>query len=285
MLQSDWHYISNLMAINNEGAMDQNPRAKYEDGTPAYSRFITGVFEMYNIALGDFPIPTLRNTAVKTGIREILWIYQKQTSSLKVARELGVNWWESWNVGDDSIGTVYGHTVNRYQLMNTLLNGLQHDPFSRRHIINLYQQEELNDNPGLYPCAYETLWSIRPGYEKNEYMLDMTLVQRSNDYLVAGYINKIQYVALMMMVVGHLNHVSKGNRYFTGKFRHLVQNLHVYDRHQDALTEILSREPIQNVDPRIVLRENKNFYDYTIDDFEVIDNVGQKLLSPLEVAV
>lgn len=282
---ADWYYISNLNAIKNEGAWDEDPRPKWKDGAPARSKFITGVFETYNVAMGDFPIPTLRNTAVKTGIREVFWIFQKQTSSLKVARELGINWWDSWDIGDGTIGSRYGNTVFRYALLDGLLYGLENEPFSRRHIMNLYQEEEFNDSPGLFPCAYETLWSIRPGYENNEYFLDMTLVQRSNDYIVAGYINKIQYVALMMMIVGHLNAASKESRYIVGKFHHLVQNLHVYDRHMDALEEILSRAPIKDVWPRIVLQENKNFYDYTIDDFEVIDNVGEKLSSPLEVAI
>ena len=282
---ADWYYISNLNTIKNEGVWDEDPRPKWNDGMAARSKFITGVFETYNVAMGDFPIPTLRNTAVKTGIREIFWIFQKQTNSLKVARELGVNWWNSWDIGDGTIGSRYGNTVFRYALLDGLLYGLENEPFSRRHIINLYQEEEFNDSPGLFPCAYETLWSIRPGYEEKEYFLDMTLVQRSNDYIVAGYINKIQYVALMMMIVGHLNNEKNDNRYIVGKFRHLVQNLHVYDRHMDALEEILSRAPIKDVHPRIVLKENKNFYDYSIDDFEVIDNVGEKLSSPLEVAI
>ena len=277
MNKADKYYILNLSKIMSEGSWDENPRPKYSDGTPAHSRFITQVFEEYDISKGEFPITTLRNTAIKTGIKEILWIYQKQTSSLEVARELGINWWEEWNIGDNSIGQRYGATIKRYDLMNKLLDGLVNDPFGRRHIISMYQYVDLEETNGLFPCAYEILCSVRKiGEDK---VLDMTLIQRSNDYLVAGYINKIQYLALQMMIAGHCG-------YKVGKFCHLVQNLHIYDRHFDGVSELLDRTPLETDLPYIELTENKNFYDYTIDDFKIynIDKI-MKINSQLELAI
>lgn len=277
MNKADKYYIQNLSKIMSEGYWDENPRPKYSDGTPAHSRFITQVFEEYDITKGEFPITTLRNTAIKTGIKEILWIYQKQTSSLEVARDLGINWWDEWNIGDNSIGQRYGATIKRYNLMNKLLDGLVNDPFSRRHIISMYQYVDLEKTNGLFPCAYETIWSVRKFGEDK--VLDMTLIQRSSDYLVAGYINKIQYLALQMMVAGHCG-------YKVGKFCHLVQNLHIYDRHFNGVTELLNRTPLETDLPYIELLENKDFYDYTIEDFKVF-NVGRilKINSQLELAI
>ena len=277
MNKADKYYIHNISKIMSEGSWDENPRPKYSDGTPAHSRFITQVFEEYDISKGEFPITTLRNTAIKTGIKEILWIYQKQTSSLEVARELGINWWEEWNIGDNSIGQRYGATIKRYDLMNKLLDGLVNDPFGRRHIISMYQYVDLEETNGLFPCAYETIWSVRKVDEDK--VLDMTLIQRSNDYLVAGYINKIQYLGLQMMVAGHCG-------YKVGKFCHLVQNLHIYDRHFDGVYELLNRAPLDTDLPYIELTENKNFYDYTIDDFKVynVDKIV-KINSQLEMAI
>ena len=288
MNKADKYYLSNLKKILEEGSWDEDPRPIWADGTPAHTKFITGVFEEYDISKGEFPITTLRNTAVKTGIREILWIYQKQTSSLVKARELGVNWWEEWNIGNDTIGVRYGETIWRYDLMNKLLKGLKSDPFGRRHIINMYQYSDLNESKGLHPCAYETLWSVRK--VDGEYYLDMTLTQRSNDYVMAGYINKIQYVALQMMVASHVG-------YKVGKFCHLVQNLHIYDRHMDAVKEILDREelsiPSKNTQPTFIreypsleLTTNLDFYNITIDDFKGKGIEGiQKLSSKLEIDI
>ena len=128
----------------------------------------------------------------------------------------------------------------------------------------------------LFRSAYETLWSVRK--VNGEFYLDMTLIQRSNDYIMAGYINKIQYVALQMMIASDLN-------YKVGYFSHLTQNLHVYDRHMDALEEILNRKPLEK-QPIIKLKENKSFYDFTVDDF-LIENIEgiQKIESPLEIAI
>lgn len=277
MNKADKYFIENISKIMSDGSWDENPRPKYKDGTPAYSRFITQVWEEYDISKGEFPIPTLRNTAIKTGIKEILWIYQKQTSSLEVAREMGINWWDEWDIGDGSIGQRYGRTINRYQLMNILLADLIDNPFSRRHIMNMYQYSDLRETPGLFPCAYETIWSVRKVGEDK--VLDMTLIQRSNDFLVAGYINKIQYVALLMMVAKHCG-------YKVGKFCHLVQNLHIYDRHFEAATEIINKEPIEENYPYIELVNDKNFYDYTIEDFKIynVDKI-KKINSPLELAI
>lgn len=276
MIKADKYYLDNINKIINEGCLDENPRPKWGDGTPAHSKFITQVFEEYDIPKGEFPITTLRNTAIKTGIKEIFWIYQKQSNSLDVAREMGINWWDEWDIGNGTIGQRYGATIQKYHLMDKLLDGLKNDPFGRRHIINMYQYEDMNSTAGLHPCAFETLWSVRK--VGGEYYLDLTLNQRSNDYIVAGYINKTQYLALQMMVAGHCG-------YKVGKFCHFVQNLHIYDRHFNGVDEILSKTPL-NDNPYFELNTYKNFYDYVIDDFKIynISNIT-KLTSVLELAI
>lgn len=276
MIKSDSYYIKNLKDILYNGTWDENPRPKYADGKPAHSKFITQVFESYDISKDEFPIPTIRNTAIKTGIKEIFWIYQLQSGSLYDARNMGINWWDEWNIGDGTIGKRYGDTISRYNIMNSLLKDLETNPFSRRHVMDMYQYHDLNSSKGLYPCAFLTLWSVRRHH--GEIYLDMTLIQRSNDYIMSGYINKIQYVALQMMVAGHLG-------FNVGNFCHFTENVHIYDRHFDAVNELLDKTPI-NIQPKLILKENKNFYKYTIDDFEVINVDGiTKLKSPLEIAI
>lgn len=276
MIKADKYFIENLNEIIQNGYWDENSRPKYTDGAEAKSKFITQVCEKYDISKGEFPLTTLRNTAIKTGIKEILWIYQKQTNSLDIAHAMGINWWDEWNIGDSTIGCRYGYTVKEYDLMNELLDGLKNNPFGRRHILNLYQYADLKKSKGLYPCAYETLWSVRKA--NNVMFLDLTLIQRSSDYLLANYINKIQYVALLLMVSSHLG-------YNPGVFVHFVQNLHVYDRHFDAVNEILNRKDL-GIQPLIKLTDNKSFYDFTIDDF-IIKNINgiKKIESKIEVAI
>jgi thymidylate synthase len=81
-----------------------------------------------------------------------------------------------------------------------------------------------------------------------------------------------------MMVAGHCG-------YKVGKFCHYVHNLHIYDRHFDAANEIINRTEL-NIQPTISLKENKNFYDYTIDDFIIKGTKGiTKINSPLELGI
>lgn len=232
-------------------------RPKYADGTPSHTLFINQVYESFDLSKGELPIVTLRQTAWKSGIKEILWIYQDQSNDLDLLRDkYGITWWDDWDIGNRTIGQRYGATVKRYRLMDNLLEGLINEPYGRRHIINLYQYQDFEESSGLFPCAMETQWSVRDGH------LDMTLIQRSSDLLVANAINKIQYVALQMMVARHVG-------LEPGVFCHYVNNVHIYDRHISQAREIIARESQPDGDKiRLVLNPKKtNFYDFTIDDF------------------
>lgn len=264
MNQADLLFIENINEILNFGHSDENPRPKYKsDGKPAYSLYITQVFEKYDIGSGQFPITTLRPIAINNGIKEIQWIYQDQNSNLsRLEGQYGIMWWRDWEVGDsDTIGLRYGATVERYDLMNKLLKGLKQDPFSRRHILSLWQDNDL-ESEGLNPCAFQTIFTVRKVDDKM--FLDMTLIQRSSDYLVAGHINKMQYVAFMMMIAKHLG-------YEYGVFAHFVQNLHIYDRHVVQARELLDRTPsTHNPMLKLNVTSGTNFYDITYEDFEMI---------------
>jgi thymidylate synthase len=267
MIRADFIHKRFIEKILRDGTFDENPRPRYKsDGKPAHSKFITQAYEEYDIANGELPITELRPIAIKNGINEILWIYQDQTSDLSVLEEkYGILWWRDWEsvTHVNTIGQRYGATVRRYDLLNKLLNGLKNDPFGRRHIINLLQEFDLNETDGLHPCAFQTLWSVRK--IGDNYYLDCTLTQRSSDYLVAGHINMIQYVALQMMVAHHLG-------YKVGKFARFTQNLHIYDRHIEQAHELLNREPINPEPPALILdAEGKGFYDITADDFTLVN--------------
>jgi len=80
------------------------------------------------------------------------------------------------------------------------------------------------------------------------------------------------------MVASHLG-------YKVGKFCHMVQNLHVYDRHFDAVSELLDREPL-DINPIIILKNNCDFYKSSINDFEVKNIEGiKKINSSLEISI
>lgn len=246
------------------GYKDENPRPKYKDGTPAHTYSINHVVHQYDISNDEFPITSLRPIAVKSAIGEVMWIYQDQSNNLDLlADKYNIHWWDSWDIGDRTIGCCYGETIRRHDLMNKLLEDIKNDPYGRRHIINMWQEDDFEHPYGLKPCCYQTVWNVRGEY------LDMCLFQRSSDFLTAGNINQIQYVALMMMVAKHCG-------YKPGAFTHFIANCQIYDRHMDNAEEMDRRyrdimlknsvvtKPILKLDT-----DKTNFYDFTVDDFKL----------------
>lgn len=233
-------------------------RPKYSDGVAAHTKFINNVSDTYDISKGEFPIDNFRPVAWKSAINEVLVIYQSQSNKLEDFHDKNIKFWDEWDIGDGTIGQRYGATVKKYDLMNKLITGLKEEPYSRRHIINMYQYSDFKETKGLNPCVYETVWNVRGPY------LDVFVNQRSSDYVTSECINRLQYCALLMMV-------AKSVGLKPGLFTYNVCNMHLYDRHENNAEELLSRNP-SNKQPKLLLDTDKtDFYSFTIDDFKLID--------------
>lgn len=262
MTKGDMYTKEILQRILEEGCLDVNPRPKYKDGTPAHTLSVNHGMCTYDLTKGESPLITLREIAVKSSIGELLWIYQDESNDLNLLRDkYNVNWWDEWDIGNRTIGSVYGETVRRHQLVKKLLEGLQNDPDGRRHIISLWQENDFEEKHGLKPCAFLTQWNIRHGRDGIDY-LDMCLTQRSSDFCTAGSINQVQYLVFQHLVARHLNLTP-------GRFTWFYNNIQIYDRHIEQAKELLKREPIE-CQPEIYLNPDKHdFYDFTPEDIEV----------------
>ena len=285
MTKSDKYMYDMIVEIMRYGYKDINPRPKYADGTPAHTISINHTFRKYDLNSGEFPICTLRPQAWKTGIKEIFTIYQKPTNDITTMHDMGVTWWDEWDIGDGTIGQRCGATVSRYDLINNLIKDIEKDPYGRRKVVSLWQEQDLHETPGLAPCAFLTIWNVRGEY------LDMMLVQRSGDMLTAsgpGGINEIQYAALLMMIARHTG-------YKPGVFSHVVANEQIYDRHMDAANEMLERfklesstwdDTVEPSSPTLVLNEKRtDFYEMTIDDFTMENYEPMKPQLKLELGI
>ena len=296
MTKADKYMYDMIAEIMRHGYKDVNPRPKYADGTPAHTISVNHTFRTYDLNSGEFPICTLRPQAWKTGIKEIFTIYQKPTNDIATMHDMGVTWWDEWDIGDGTIGQRYGATVSRYDLINNLIKDIENDPYGRRKIVSLWQEQDLHETPGLAPCAFLTIWNVRGEY------LDMMLVQRSGDMLTAsgpGGINEIQYAALLMMIARHTG-------YKPGVFSHVVANEQIYDRHMDAAREMMARYSARDLEekyawddgykdndnyqlfqrPSMELNfEKTNFYDMIIEDFELIGYHPTKPQLKLELGI
>ena len=286
LTKADKYMVEMIHRIQEQGYKDINPRPKYADGTPAHTISVNHTFRTYDLSKGEFPICTFRPIAWKTGIKEIFTIYQKPTNDIAEMHNMGVTWWDEWDIGDGTIGQRYGATVSRYDLINNLIKDIENDPYGRRKIVSLWQEQDLHETPGLAPCAFLTIWNIRGDY------LDMMLVQRSGDMLTAsgpGGINEVQYAALLMMIAAHTG-------YEPGVFSHVVANEQIYDRHFDAADEMLVRAGLlpegsewETINPipwlHLSTKVTSNFYEFNIDDFEMISYNPIKPQLKLELGI
>ena len=265
MTKADTIFKEYIRKIMEEGVWSEQARPKYKDGRTANSKYITGAFMEFDLSKGEFPITTLRPIAIKSAIKEMLWIYQDQSNSLDLLEDkYNVHYWNDWGVGDSrTIGQRYGAVVKKHDLTNKILKQLEANPWNRRNIISLWDYDAFEETDGLLPCAFQTMFDVRR--VDGEIYLDATLTQRSNDMLVAHHINAMQYVALQMMIAKHFG-------WKVGKFFYFINNLHIYDNQFEQAEELLRREP-SDCQPHLVLNvpDGTNFFDIKPEDFELVD--------------
>ena len=265
MTLADTIFKENIKKIMEQGVFSENARPRYKNGNVANSKYITGSFAEYDLSKGEFPITTLRPIAIKSAIKEVLWIYQDQSNSLELLNDkYNVHYWNDWEVGDTgTIGQRYGAVVKKHNIINKILQQLEANPWNRRNIISLWDYEAFEETDGLLPCAFQTMFDVRR--VDGDIYLDATLTQRSNDMLVAHHINAMQYVALQMMIAKHFG-------WKVGKFFYFINNLHIYDNQFEQAEELLRREP-SDCQPRLVLNvpDGTNFFDIKAEDFVLLD--------------
>lgn len=259
---------------NGESSEGQVIRAKWEDGTPAHTIKRFGIVNRYNLE-EEFPIITLRPTAIKLAINELLWIWQKKSNNIK---DLGSHIWDSWADENGSIGKAYGYQLGVKHLykeglfdqVDRVIYDLKNNPYSRRIIVNLYNHHDLHEM-ALYPCAYGVTFNVTKG------KLNMILNQRASDVLVANNWNVCQYAILLHMM-------AKICGFKAGELVHVIADAHIYDRHIPLVKELIQRDTYDA--PKLVIkRDVKDFYDFKVEDFELIDYKKGPQIKGIEVAI
>jgi thymidylate synthase len=245
----------------------QEVRPRWEDGTPAYTIKRFGVCNRYDLR-EEFPALTLRRTALKSCMDEVLWIYQRKSNNI---HDLNSSIWDEWADDTGSIGKAYGYQVGQvshyadgdFDQMDRVLKDLREAPFSRRIITDMYCFDDLSDMH-LYPCAYNVTYNVTDDRRADGRLtLNMVLNQRSQDVLAANNWNVCQYSLLLMMVAQCVGMVA-------GELVHMIADAHIYDRHVDIIRELISREPLPA--PKVSLNpEVTDFYAFTTDDLIVED--------------
>lgn len=265
---------------NGTDTSDGNVRPTWEDtGEKAYTIKKFGVINRYDLR-EEFPALTLRRTAIKSAMDEILWIYQKKSSNI---HDLKPHIWDAWADEDGSIGTCYGYVIGQkdsrngvmMDQMDFVLNEIKKNPYSRRIITNMFIPQYL-DGGHLEPCAYSMTYNVTKDKDGNK-VLNAILSQRSQDILAANNWNVVQYAILLMMV-------AQVSDMIPGELIHCIGDAHIYDRHVEAIRELLSREEFPA--PKVWLNpEVKDFYQFTTDDLHVEDYQFGEQIKDIPIAV
>ncbi len=252
----------------------QTVRAKWEDGTPAHTIKTFGVVNRYNLQ-EEFPALTLRKTAIKTAVDEMLWIWQKKSNNIK---DLKGHIWDEWADETGSIGKAYGYQMaKKYKFaqgemdqVDNVIWQLKNMPYSRRIMTNIYNFEDLTEMH-LEPCAYSMTFNVTGN------KLNAILNQRSQDVLAANNWNVVQYSVLLHMFAQVCG-------FEVGELVHVIADAHIYDRHVSAIEELLSREEYPA--PKFTLNPDiKNFYDFTTDDIIIEDYRAGEQIKNIPIAI
>ncbi|MDF2543233.1 MAG: thyA [Herbinix sp.] len=266
MSLADDIFISMCKDILDNGVSTEGEkvRPKWEDGSFAYTIKKFGVVNRYDLSK-EFPAMTLRRTAIKSCIDEILWIWQKKSNNIK---DLNSQIWDSWADEDGSIGKAYGYQLgvkHKYKegemdQVDRVIFDLKNNPYSRRIMTNIYVHQDLHEMK-LYPCAYSVTFNVTKKKESDKLVLNAILNQRSNDILAANSWNVCQYAVLVHMLAQVCD-------LEVGELVHVIADAHIYDRHIPIIRELMERPtyeaPIFKMNPNI-----KDFYSFTVDDFEL----------------
>jgi len=251
---------------NGTDTSGEKVRPHWADGKPAYTIKQFGVVNRYDLRK-EFPAITLRRTALKSAMDEILWIWQRKSSNI---RDLKPHIWDEWADENGSIGKAYGYQMgvkHRYKeglfdQTDRVLYDLRHNPFSRRILTSLYNHHDLSEMH-LYPCAWSVTFNVTQHPGDDKLTLNAMLVQRSQDVLAANNWNVCQYAILLMM----LAQVSDMQ---AGQLVHSIADAHIYDRHVPVIRELIGRP--QYPAPTVRLNPDvKDFYAFTTDDL-IVEN-------------
>lgn len=276
MSKADQIFIQNCTDIIENGFWDTelDVRPRWLDGTPAHTVKKFGIVNRYNLQ-EEFPILTLRRTAFKSAIDEILWIWQKKSNNVN---DLNSHIWDQWADETGSIGKAYGYQLGvkhkykegEFDQVDRILYDLKHNPASRRIMSNIYTFEDLHEMH-LYPCAYSMTFNVSGD------TLNGILNQRSNDFIVANNWNVVQYSILLIMM-------AQVSGLKAGELVHVIADAHIYDRHIPALKEMMKKE--QFPAPKLIVNPDvKNFYDFKVEDFALENYEYNPFKEKLEVAV
>lgn len=261
------------------------------DRTGTGTRSVFG-YQMRMDLREGFPLLTTKKVYFRGIAEELLWIISGNTN-IRPLVEKNVRIWNDWpyekytkcpayqgesmeefiekvkaseQFAEDygQLGPVYGHQWRDFfgvDQLKELVEGLKHDPFSRRHIICAWNPAQIKDM-ALPPCHAFIQFYV----SADKKYLSCQLYQRSADIFLGVPFNIASYSLLTHMLAQVCGYEAKD-------FVHTFGDAHIYRDHFPQVEEQCSREPM----PLCQLKINpdvKNIEDFTYEDFTLENYVS-----------
>ena len=227
----------------------------------------------------EFPCLTTKQLYFRQAITEMLWIYQAQSNDVRWLQERNVHIWDEWEISEDgkwratqlidgekkqiekdfgveyayTIGTAYGYIVNKFSLIDTLLDKIKNHPEDRRMVMSLWQDDYLK-TAVLPSCVWSSEWDVTDGY------LNMWVHQRSCDVPLGLPFNVTQYATLLSLIA-HVTGLKPGTIDWS------IKDAHIYVNQVDGI-----KEQIKRFDENDDIKAPTLWLNPEIDDFYKFDN-------------
>lgn len=319
MSYADRVFKENLKDIleNGSSTEGQKVRPHWEDGTPAYTIKQFGVANTYDLRK-EFPAITIRRTALKSCMDEILWIFQRKSNNIN---DLKPHIWDEWADKNGSIGKAYGYQIGSLFLHHTITDEEYEKLFDQNKD---YEKDEngrilypsiiydLGNDTDVYmdqmdavlydlknnPFSRRIITNIFNMHELHEMNLQPCCwsctfnvtdegldklvlnmqLTQRSNDMIAANNWNVAQYAILLMMVAQVSDM------IPGKLFHVITDQHIYDRHIDIAKELLNRA--EHPAPKVSLNPNiKNFYDFTTDDLIVEDYVTEPQIKNIPIAI
>ena len=236
--------------------------AQKGDRTGTGTLSVFGYQSRYDLSEG-FPCLTTKKLHLRSIIIELLWFLQGDTN-IKFLKDNGVKIWDEWADENGDLGPVYGYQWRSWPArdggtidqISNVVNQIKNNPNSRRLMVSAWNVADV-DNMALPPCHSLFQFYVADG------KLSCQLYQRSADTFLGVPFNIASYALLTMMIAQVCD-------LQVGDFIHTMGDAHLYNNHIEQTELLLTREirplPTMKINPEV-----KDIFNFTIDDFELIN--------------
>lgn len=294
-VESNFNYILRGFDYNLAKIMDEG----YDmmDRTGVGCRYLPGITTTIDIS-ERVPVCTKRATKWKAMLAEYLWFLTGSDRISVLENKFNSKVWNSWkkpewankkNLDEDSIGygygpnlIHYGASLNPYERemnedqgfnqVDHVINLLRTNSNSRRILFSFFRPDKQGSENTVLDCCHLVYQFIVEPNNK----LSCVVFQRSSDSFIGNLSTNLQGAAFYTHMIG------QQTGFTPSKLIHTSGHFHIYNDHFSFVEEYLARPEVDS--PILHLNKKESIYEYTLDDFELIEyNPLERMKIPIAV--